>query len=288
MEKEKLLAHETLFADIIRAFKENKTALFGLIVVVILVVLAIFAPYVTPYDPYEIDLNNRFSKPSLNHWFGTDMFGRDLFTRVIYGARISLAIGLIPSLIAVSIGAILGVVSGYIGGRLGYWVMRMADVVMAFPSLLLAIVVMYTLGATLFNLFIALSVVGWAGAARVVRSQALSIREKEFIEAAKAIGVKDIKIMARHVFPNCLPSLMVLFTMNIPDAILSEASLSFLGVGAQPPTPSWGLLVSNGKEFLFSAPWVAILFGVAIFITVLAFNFIGDGLRDAIDPYLKG
>src|SRR5690606_26350782 len=168
----------TLFADIIRAFKENKTALFGLIVVVILVVLAIFAPYVTPYDPYEIDLNNRFSKPSLNHWFGTDMFGRDLFTRVIYGARISLAIGLIPSLIAVSIGAILGVVSGYIGGRLGYWVMRMADVVMAFPSLLLAIVVMYTLGATLFNLFIALSVVGWAGAARVVRSQALSIREK--------------------------------------------------------------------------------------------------------------
>jgi len=288
MEKEKLLAHETLFADIIRAFKENKTALFGLIVVAILVVLAIFAPYVTPYDPYEIDLNNRFSKPSLNHWFGTDMFGRDLFTRVIYGARISLAIGLIPSLIAVSIGAILGVVSGYIGGRLGYWVMRMADVVMAFPSLLLAIVVMYTLGATLFNLFIALSVVGWAGAARVVRSQALSIREKEFIEAAKAIGVKDIKIMARHVFPNCLPSLMVLFTMNIPDAILSEASLSFLGVGAQPPTPSWGLLVSNGKEFLFSAPWVAILPGVAIFITVLAFNFIGDGLRDAIDPYLKG
>ncbi len=288
MEKEKLLAHETLFADIIRAFKENKTALFGLIVVVILVVLAILAPYVTPYDPYEIDLNNRFSKPSLNHWFGTDMFGRDLFTRVIYGARISLAIGLIPSLIAVSIGAILGVVSGYIGGRLGYWVMRMADVVMAFPSLLLAIVVMYTLGATLFNLFIALSVVGWAGAARVVRSQALSIREKEFIEAAKAIGVKDIKIMARHVFPNCLPSLMVLFTMNIPDAILSEASLSFLGVGAQPPTPSWGLLVSNGKEFLFSAPWVAILPGVAIFITVLAFNFIGDGLRDAIDPYLKG
>ena len=288
MEKEKSLAHETLFEDVIRAFKENKTALFVLIVAAIIVVLAIFAPYVTPYDPYEIDLNNRFLKPSLNHWFGTDMFGRDLFTRVIYGARISLAIGLIPSLIAVSIGAVLGVISGYVGGRLGYWVMRMADVVMAFPSLLLAIVVMYTLGATLFNLFIALSVVGWAGAARVVRSQTLSIREKEFIEAAKAIGVKDFKIMAKHVFPNCLPSLMVLFTMSIPDAILSEASLSFLGVGAQPPTPSWGLLVSNGKEFLFSAPWVAILPGLAILITVLAFNFIGDGLRDAIDPYLKG
>jgi len=288
MEKEKMPAHETLFEDVVRAFKENKTALFGLIVVIVLIILAIFAPYVTPYDPYEMDLGSRFLKPSFEHWFGTDMFGRDLFTRVIFGARISLAIGLVPSFIAISIGAILGVISGYIGGRIGYWIMRMADVVMAFPSLLLAIVVMYTLGATLFNLFIALSAVGWAGAARVVRSQVLSIKEKEFIEAARAIGVKDFKIMAKHIFPNCLPSLMVLFTMNIPDAILSEASLSFLGVGAQPPTPSWGLLVSNGKEFLFSAPWVAILPGVAIFVTVLAFNFIGDGLRDAIDPYLKG
>jgi ABC-type dipeptide/oligopeptide/nickel transport system permease subunit len=146
---------------------------------------------------------------------------------------------------------------------------------------------MDTLGASLFNIFIALSLVGWAGAARVVRSQVLSLKEMEFVEAARAIGVRDTVIMARHIFPNCLPALIVLFTLRIPEAIMFEASLSFLGVGAQPPTPSWGLLVSRGKEFLFSAPWVAILPGVAIFVTVLAFNFMGDGFRDAIDPYMK-
>jgi ABC-type dipeptide/oligopeptide/nickel transport system permease subunit len=281
------LGGETLLGDILRSFRQNKTSLAGLSVVLVLAFLAVAAPLVTAYDPYGMNLDDQFLKPSAEHWFGTDRFGRDLFTRVVYGARISLLVGLVPSFITVFLGGFLGVLSGYVGGRTDFWIMRLADVVMAFPSLLLALVVMYTLGASLFNIFIALSLVGWAGAARVVRSQVLSLKEMEFVEAARAIGVRDTVIMARHIFPNCLPALIVLFTLRIPEAIMFEASLSFLGVGAQPPTPSWGLLVSRGKEFLFSAPWVAILPGVAIFVTVLAFNFMGDGFRDAIDPYMK-
>jgi ABC-type dipeptide/oligopeptide/nickel transport system permease subunit len=281
------LGGETLTGDILRSFRKNRTALVGFCAVFLLVVVAVAAPLVTPFDPYAMNLDDQFLEPSGKHWFGTDRFGRDLFTRVIYGARISLLVGLVPSFITVFLGGFLGIISGYTGGRTDFWIMRLADVVMAFPSLLLALVVMYTLGASLFNIFIALSLVGWAGAARVVRSQVLSLKEMEFVEAARAIGVRDTVIMARHIFPNCLPALIVLFTLRIPEAIMFEASLSFLGVGAQPPTPSWGLLVSRGKEFLFSAPWVAILPGVAIFVTVLAFNFMGDGFRDAIDPYMK-
>jgi len=284
---EERLGVPSLFQDLIRAFRQNRMAFLGLLMVLLLTVLALAAPVITPYDPYEVDLDNSLLAPSWSHWFGTDMFGRDLLTRVIYGARISLVIGLVPSFFAMFIGAVLDIVAGYYGGWTDFWIMRLADMVLAFPSLLLAMCFMYTLGATLFNIFIALSLVGWAGTARVVRSQTLSFKEKEFVEAARAIGVKRRVIMLRHIFPNCLPALMVLFTLRIPQAIMSEASLSFLGVGAQPPTPSWGLLVSRGKEFLFSAPWVAILPGVAILLTVLAFNFMGDGLRDAIDPYMK-
>jgi ABC-type dipeptide/oligopeptide/nickel transport system permease subunit len=186
-----------------------------------------------------------------------------------------------------AVGTFLGLVGGWYGGKTDYAIMRLADIVMAFPSLLLAMVVMYTLGASLFNIFIALAIVGWGGVARVVRSQVLSLREKEFVEACRAVGVRTPVILFRHILPNCLPSLIVLFTLGIPGAILSEASLSFLGVGAQPPTPSWGLIVTSGTEFLFSAPWIAIAPGVFILLTVLAFNFLGDGLRDALDPYMK-
>jgi peptide/nickel transport system permease protein len=278
---------DTLYGDIVRAFRDNKTALVGLIVIAITTFLAVFASFVSPYDPYGVDLDNALLAPSWQHWFGTDVFGRDLATRVLFGARISLVIGLVPSALAMIIGTLLGIASGFIGGKTDFWIMRLADMVLAFPSLLLAMCFMYTLGATLFNIFIALSVVGWAGTARVVRSQTLSFKEMEFVEAARAIGVRKHVIMLRHILPNCLPALMVLFTLRIPSAIMSEASLSFLGVGAQPPTPSWGLLVSRGREFLFSAPWVAILPGIAILITVLAFNFMGDGMRDAIDPHMK-
>lgn len=269
------------------SLKKNKMAIFGGIVIILFVLTAIFASFIAPYDPYKVDFDLQFQQPNSAFLLGTDMYGRDVLSRIIYGSRISLLIAFIPPTISMFIGIIMGILSGYYGGKTDTIIMIISDIVLSFPSLLLAMVVMYTLGASLLNIFIALSVVGWAGTARVVRSQTLSFKNKEFVEAASAVGVKDYKIMLKHILPNCIPQLIVLFTLNIPSAILSEASLSFLGVGAQPPASSWGLMVSNGKEFLFNAPWVTITPGIAILIVVLAFNFLGDGLRDALDPYLK-
>jgi len=273
--------------DVLRSFTNNKAAIVGGIFVLFIVLMAIFAPLVSPHDPYKVDLNGQFMKPGNGWLVGTDMFGRDVFSRILYGTRISLLAGIVPTLISMTIGIMVGIASGYFGGKVDFILMMIADMVLAFPSLLLAMIVMYTLGATLLNIFIALSLVGWAGTARVVRSQTLSLKNKEFIEASRAIGTSDFTIMARHIFPNCVPQLLVLFSLNIPGAILAEASLSFLGIGAQPPAASWGLMVSNGREYLFNAPWVAIAPGIAILVTVFAFNFLGDGLRDALDPYLK-
>jgi peptide/nickel transport system permease protein len=277
----------SMLRDLVTAYRRNRLATLGAIIVLVLFFLAIFAPRLSPYDPLAIDLDLMTQAPSRAHWLGTDQFGRDLLTRILYGTRISLEVGIIPTLLSMTIGTSLGLISGYYGGKVDMAIMRLCDIVMAFPSLLLAMAIMYTLGASLLNIFIALAVVGWAGTARVVRSQVLSLKEKEFVEAARAVGVRNRVIMVRHILPNCLPALIVLFTMGIPGAILSEASLSFLGVGAQPPTPSWGLIITSGKEYLFSAPWIAISPGVFILFTALAFNFMGDGLRDALDPYMK-
>ncbi len=281
------LRGDAFLKEVANALKKNKMAVIGLIVIIFLMLIAIFAPYIAPYDPYDVNLDLQFSKPSIINWLGTDMFGRDILSRIIFGTRISMLIGLIPTFISMVIGIILGLFSGYYGGKIDSIIMRIADIVLAFPSLLLAMVFMYTLGASLLNIFIALSLVSWAGISRVVRSQTLSLKEMEFIEASKSIGTKNWTIMIRHIFPNCIPNLIVLFTLNIPGAILSESSLSFLGVGAQPPTPSWGLMISRGKEYLLSAPWVSIFPGIMILIITLAFNFFGDGLRDALDPYMK-
>lgn len=278
---------DSFLRDTVRVFRKNKMAMLGLILVSLLFLVAFFIPLISPHDPYRVALDEQFLPPSSTYWLGTDNFGRDLLTRILYGARISLLVGIVPSFISLMIGAIMGIISGYYGGRIDFIIMRLADTMIAFPSLLLAMVVMYTLGANLFNIFIALSLVGWAGVARVVRSQTLALKEKEFIEAARALGTTRAKIMVRHIFPNIVPTLIVLFSLSIPEAIMWESSLSFLGVGVQPPEASWGLLVAKGKEYLFASPLVAIMPGVAILITVLAFNFIGDGLRDALDPYMK-
>lgn len=281
------VAATSLLREAVDGFGRNRIALVGLAFIVVLIVVAIFLPWISPHDPYRVALNEQFLPPSWTFWLGTDNFGRDVLTRILYGARISLLVGTVPSLISLVIGAAMGIVSGYIGGKTDAVIMRVADMMIAFPSLLLAMVVMYTLGANLLNIFIALALVGWASVARVVRSQTLALKGKEFIEAARANGTSRVIIMIKHIFPNVIPSLIVLFSLSIPDAIMWESSLSFLGVGVQPPEASWGLLVAKGREYLLQAPIVAIAPGVAILLTVLAFNFIGDGLRDALDPSMK-
>ena len=281
------LAETSFLRETCRAFARNRMAMVGLGFVLLLVLAAIFAPWISPHDPTRVALDEQLLPASSSYWLGTDNFGRDVLTRILYGARISLVVGLVPSLISLTIGTMMGILSGYLGGRTDFVIMRLADMMIAFHSLLLAMVVMYTLGANLFNIFVALALVGWAGVARVVRSQTLALKEKEFIEAARANGTSRGTIMFRHVFPNVVPTLIVLFSLSIPEAIMWESSLSFLGVGVQPPDASWGLLVARGKEYLFQAPLVAIAPGVAILLTVLAFNFIGDGLRDALDPSMK-
>lgn len=267
--------------------RENKLAVASAVVILVIALAAIFAPVVAPYDPTEQDLVNRLQGMSKEHIFGTDQLGRDVFSRMIYGARISLCIGIFPTLISMILGTILGLMSGYLGKYVDFIIMRLADITMAFPSLLLAMVVMYTLGNGIINIFLALTIVSWAGTARVVRSQTLSLKEKEYVEAARSIGVGSFKTMFRHILPNCLPSLIVLFTLNIPGSILSESSLSFLGIGAQSPQTSWGLMVSEGKDYLFTNPVIAIAPGIAILVLALAFNFLGDGVRDVMDPYTK-
>ena len=267
--------------------KENKLAVASALVIILIALAAIFAPFVAPYDPTAQDLTNRLQGMSAEHIFGTDQLGRDVLSRMIYGARISLCIGLFPTLISMILGTILGLMSGYLGKTVDFIIMRLADITMAFPSLLLAMVVMYTLGNGIVNIFLALTIVSWAGTARVVRSQTLSLREMEYVQAATSMGVGKFKIMFRHILPNCLPNLIVLFTLNIPGSILSESSLSFLGIGAQSPSTSWGLMVSEGKDYLFTNPVMAIAPGVAILVLALAFNFLGDGVRDVMDPYSK-
>ncbi len=270
-----------------RMCRQNKLAAFSALFILIILLLAILAPVVAPYGEAEQDLLNRLQPPTLRHWFGTDELGRDVFTRILYGARVSLTIGIMPSIIALLVGVTLGLLAGYLGGVVDYVIMRIADIMLSIPSLLLAMVVMYTLGSSTATLFIALSLVNWASVARVVRSQTLSLKESEYVEAARSIGVSRWTIMLRHIMPNCIPSLIVLFTLNIPSAILSESSLSFLGIGVQPPQASWGLMVNQAKEFLFTSPWLCLAPCLSIMVVVLAFNFLGDGLRDVLDPYMK-
>ena len=278
---------ESFKEKLINIIKQNKPAFFSLIVIILIILCAVFANFICKYDPYAQNLKERLLSPSFKHPLGTDELGRDTLTRVIFGARISLTIGLIPTMISMIIGTVLGLIAGYFGGRIDFAIMRLADIMLAFPSLLLAMVVMYTMGGGLVNIFIALSLVNWASTSRVIRSETLSLSKKEYVEAARSMGVGDAIIILRHILPNCIPTLVVLFTLSIPSAILSESSLSFLGVGAQPPTASWGLMVVNAKKYLFTEPVLVLAPSMAIMIVVLAFNFLGDGLRDVLDPYLK-
>lgn len=271
-----------------RALKRNRLAMAGATVVSLLVVFGIAGPWVAPYDPLAQDLSRGLEPPSAEHWFGTDTFGRDILSRVLYGARISLMVGVASQAIAFTLGVLLGVVSGYYGGKIDGLVMRLADVTLAFPTLLLLIAITAAFQPSLGVVFVAIGVVGWAGLARLVRSQALVVRELDFVQAARALGMGDARLLSRHVLPNCLAPAVIAVTLGMAGAILLEAALSFIGLGAQPPTPSWGSMISDGRDLLRAAPWISIFPGLAIGLVVLGFNLFGDGLRDAMDPRLRG
>jgi peptide/nickel transport system permease protein len=251
--------------------------------------LPFFAPQIAPYDPYELNQSLQFRAPSLSHPFGTDEFGRDLFTRIIYGAKIALIIGFSASLLGATGGAIVGVVSAYMGGRTDLIIQRIVDIMLAFPLLILALAIVSVLGRSTTNLVIAIAIPVIPRTARIVRSSALSAKELVYVEAARAVGSSHIRVMFRHIIPNIMAPYLIILTAQLGSAILTEASLSFLGLGTAEPTPSWGLMLSGGAPLSAEkAPWVAIFPGLAISLAVFGFNLLGDSLRDALDPRLRG
>ncbi|HBT20558.1 MAG TPA: glutathione ABC transporter permease GsiD [Peptococcaceae bacterium] len=270
----------------LRTANSRITALSALIIL-LLVFTAIAAPVIAPHDPVAVDLANKLKAPSLNYPFGTDHLGRCIFSRVIYGTRESLKVSLIVVSISASIGILLGLVSGYFGGLTDELIMRAVDIMLAFPSIILALAIITALGPGLNNVILALTLVHWTSYARLVRGEVLRIKEKEFVESARAMGNSQLRIMFRYILPNVMAPVMVVSTLDVAHVILSASGLSFLGLGAQPPTPEWGAMVNDGREFIRTAPHLTIFPGLAIMITSLAFNWLGDWLRDALDPRLR-
>jgi peptide/nickel transport system permease protein len=258
----------------------------GLVIVAVTVFAALAGPSLSPYDASAQELARRLEPPTLSHPFGLDELGRDILARLLAGARISLLVGLAVVSVSSTLGTLLGSVAGYFGGLVDDVISRLVDVLMAFPGILLAIALVAVLGPSLTNVVIALSVIGWVGYARLVRGQALRARELDFVQAARALGAGPARIVVRHILPSALPAVVVQATLGMAGAIIAEASLSFLGLGVQPPTPSWGTMLDAGRSHLFDAPHLTIFPGLAIALLVLGFNFVGDGLRDRVDPKL--
>lgn len=266
--------------------RSDRRAWFGGGVIVLLVVLAIAAPIVARHDPFRIDLINSLEPPSAHHWFGTDIQGRDVWARLVYGARVSLSVGLVSQGIALGLGLMLGLIAGYYGRWVDELVMRLADVTLAFPTLLLLIALVAALQPSLSVVFLTIGVVGWAGMARLVRGQVLVVRELEFVQAERALGARDSRIIIKHILPSVVAPVVIAATLGVAGAIMAESSLSFLGLGVQPPTPSWGSMIADGRDLyqLRHAPWTSVFPGLAIGAAVLGFNLLGDALRDALDP----
>ena len=267
--------------------RRNKLAILGFAIIIFLIIVAIFAPFLAPFDPNERIKEDSSLGPSRTYLFGTDILGRDIFSRVIYGSRISIEVGIIAVGISLAIGLFFGALAGYFGRWPDAIIMRIADIFFAFPYILGAIAIMTILGSGIVNIFIAIGVLGWAYFARIFRGSILSIKNKEYIEAARALGASDTRIITKHIFPNAIAPIIVYATMNVGTAIIVEASLSFLGIGVQPPTPAWGKMLSESLDFIEIAPWMMLFPGLAIVITVLGFVLLGDGLRDAFDPKMK-
>jgi peptide/nickel transport system permease protein len=272
---------------LIKRFLRNKLALLGLAVVVIVVLTSLGAGVVAPFNPLKLSISNRIQAPSAEHFFGTDHFGRDILSRVLYGGRVSLWVGVMSVVCAAVVGIILGAVGGYFGGRIDDGIVLLMDAMISFPSVLLAIGLMAVMGPGVKNIIIALALVGIPTYGRVVRGSVLSIRQKEYIEAARNAGSGHLKIIFLHVLPNTMAPLIVVTTIGVANAILIEAALSFLGLGVPPPAPSWGNILADGRNFISQAPWLTIFPGLAITFSVLGFNTLGDGLRDVLDPKLK-
>ena len=286
-EKAKPKKKESQFKDVWRRFRRNWAAMIGLVVMALLVFTAIFANVIAPEDPVAQDLSRTFLKPNSHNIMGTDNFGRDIFSRVVFGTRTSLQIGFTAVSVGLLIGLILGSISGFYAGQIDNVLMRFIDVLISIPGILLAIAIVAALGPGMVNVMIAVGLASIPGYTRITRATVLTIREREFIEAARAIGASDLRIIGRHILPNCLAPIIVQATLGLSGAILSAAGLSFIGLGIQPPTPEWGFMLSDGRRFLRDN-WHMVSFpGLAIVIVVLAINMVGDGLRDALDPKLK-
>ena len=271
-----------------RAFFSRGLVIFGSVIILLVLFTAIFAPWISPHDPYETNLMGQFLKSSLEHPMGTDYLGRDILSRIIYGARTSLIVGLVVIGISTVIGMTLGLVAAYFGGKTNTIIMRAIDAQMAIPSILLALTISALLGGGLHNVVIALSVSGIPPYARMMCGQALSIKENDYVTASRAIGSGNLRIMFRHIAPNCFPILIVMMTMRLGRTIIAEAGLSFLGVGIKPPGASWGAMIRDGFNYVFTEPTLSLFPGIVIMLTVFAYNMVGDGLRDALDPRLRG
>jgi len=272
---------------VLRELKHNRFATIGIVFLTLVVLLAIFAPFVTQYGPHDQDLLARLQTPSQAHWMGTDDKGRDVFTRLVYGARISLFVGIVGTVGAVVAGVVIGLISGYYGGWVDQLIMRILDVMYAFPGILLALLIISVLGASLWNLILALTIWGTPTLARIVRGTVLSLKNQDFIEASRAIGANSPRIILVHLLPNSSAPIIVYATLSVAGAILTAAALGFLGLGVPPPTPEWGAMLSAGRQYLRIAPNLVMFPGLAIFCTLLSLNFIGDALRDALDPHLN-
>lgn len=270
-----------------RSFKKNKIALVGAIIVAFFIILALFGPLIAPQGINEQQLSERLKAPSTDHWFGTDDFGRDIFSRIVHGARLSLMVGFLSVIGSVVIGSALGIIAGYYGRFIDAIISRIFDILLAFPSILLAIAIVSVLGPSLTNALIAIAIINIPNFGRLIRSKVLSIKQEEYIIAAKAIGMSDFRLLFAHILPNSMTPVIVQGTLAIATAIIEAAALGFLGLGAQAPTPEWGKMLSDARVYLVNAPWTMIFPGLAIMLTVLGFNLMGDGLRDALDPKMK-
>ena len=281
------IEYSSYYKDSFKRLKKNKMAMFCAIIVILLVLIAIFAPMIAPYDTDVQDYASILQSPSKAHLLGTDEYGRDILSRIIYGTRVSLSVGLLAQVLDTLIGVTLGALAAYYGGWVDTLISRIMEIFAAFPDLIFAMGIMFVIGPGIKNIFIALGLLTWVRTARMVRGQILQLKEKEYVEAAKASGATAFHTITKHLIPNCISTVIVLVTLGIPNAIMYEASLSFLGLGIQPPTASWGSMISFAQPYISYLPTYSIFPGIAIMITVIAFNIFGDGLRDALDPKMK-